>query len=610
MCGIDVAKSPALQRHAFVGQVYNGPIELIELLSCRVMKSWVNFFGVLVLLASTTVFAEKADLALLNIDRIGPDQLQQLKNHSNVDWWIEMGDQLLVAASDNQDTKVSLPQHAQIIARHQGVELSQLAFRSSGHCLHDDSAADKQFHEAFDQLQAYVANSGFELVSTAAAANKTALMAHQLMMPFEKNKVLAYQIANRQVNALQFNSDTAGLLDQVDQDRYFANIQTLASHDRMEEAGMVAAGNWLVNQFAALGLETSTLSSPAFVGFNVMGFKAGTTRADEWYVVGAHLDSRNQTWNDNLASPGAEDNASGCAGVLEMATALSDIETAASVLFVCFNEEEIGSIGAIKLINNLRLEGNFDKVKYMMNMDMISTHPGAQMTMSAGTDKAEYVPLAEILAANGELYTDIIWQVNPNACCTDFDRFTANNIPSVSSTIPDPRGYQHYHTSTDLPQYVDPVQGIQSIQANLATLADWVGVDVSGGFPITAAHSGMWYNPAQSGHGVTVEILPGNAMLVVWYVFDQAGNQIWLVGAGNYEGSTAEIEVSISEQGIFPPDFVAADVNTTVWGTLNFNFTDCNNVDFSWQPAAGVDYAAGELALTRLTGIDGLSCSD
>jgi len=578
------------------------------------MKSRVNYFGVLVLLASTTVFAEKADLALVNIDRIGPEQLQQLKNHSSVDWWVEMGDQLLVAVSDTQgvnEAKDGLPQYAQVIARHQEVDLNQLAFRRSGHCQHDDKTIDgKQSHEVFKPLQAYVANGGYQLVSTAAVANKSALMAHPLMMPFEKNKVLLYQIANREVNAPQLNTDIAGLLDQVDQNRYFANIQTLASHDRMEEAGMVAAGNWLVNQFAALGLETSTLSSPAFVGFNVLGFKAGTTRADEWYVVGAHLDSRNQTWNDNLPSPGAEDNASGCAGVLEMATALSDIETAASILFVCFNEEEIGSIGAIKLINNLRLEGNFDKVKYMMNMDMISAHPGAQMAMSAGTDKPEYVPLAETLAANGELYTDIIWQVDPNACCTDFDRFTANNIPSVSSTIPDPRSYQHYHTSTDLPQYVDPVQGIQTVQANLATLADWVGVEGSGGFPITAAHSGMWYNPEQSGHGVTVEILPDNTMLVVWYVFDQAGNQIWLVGAGNYDDSTAAIEVRISEQGLFPPDFVATDVITTVWGTLNFDFIDCNHVDFSWQPAAGVDYAAGEMTLTRLTGIDGLSCSE
>jgi hypothetical protein len=118
----------------------------------------------------------------------------------------------------------------------------------------------------------------------------------------------------------------------------------------------------------------------------------------------------------------------------------------------------------------------------------------------------------------------------------------------------------------------------------------------------------MWYNPEQSGHGVTVEVLGDDRILVVWYVFDQLGNQIWLVGAGSYSGSTATVDVTISELGLFPPEFNSDDVNSTLWGTLQFEFIDCNSVDFSWIPAADVDYPEGSMQMSRLTGIDGLTC--
>lgn len=115
----------------------------------------------------------------------------------------------------------------------------------------------------------------------------------------------------------------------------------------MLEADLTLAGTWLENKFSNLGLTTSQLSlHSSYRGNNILGFKQGTTRADDWYVVGAHLDSRNATWNDNLPSPGAEDNASGCSGVLEMAHVISPYDTEASILFMCFIEEESGLLGS------------------------------------------------------------------------------------------------------------------------------------------------------------------------------------------------------------------------------------------------------------------------
>ena len=45
----------------------------------------------------------------------------------------------------------------------------------------------------------------------------------------------------------------------------------------------------------------------------------------------------------------------------------------------------------------------------------------------------------------------------------------------------------------------------------------------SASVPIQDAHSALWYNPEQSGHGINVYLLENNRILVFWYVFDDAG---------------------------------------------------------------------------------------
>ena len=55
---------------------------------------------------------------------------------------------------------------------------------------------------------------------------------------------------------------------------------------------------------------------------HVVATLAGTTRPDDWYIVGGHYDSIS-TNDGNATAPGCEDNASGSAAVLEMARIFS-----------------------------------------------------------------------------------------------------------------------------------------------------------------------------------------------------------------------------------------------------------------------------------------------
>ena len=126
-------------------------------------------------------------------------------------------------------------------------------------------------------------------------------------------------------------------------------------------------------------------------------------------------------------------------------------------------------------------------------------------------------------------------------------------------------------------------------------------------FSIVPGISGSWYLPAQSGHGFNVEVLPNNGFLAFWYVYDNSGNNLWLVGQGTYSGNTATMDAFQGTGGMFPPNFDKTKIVRTKWGTLTMQFTDCNNATMQWTPIVP-GYTSGSMQLNRLTGIQGVAC--
>ncbi len=435
------------------------------------MQNTFRLLGLL-LLSGTAYSSDIRDLTIINIDNIGPNKILEIKNNSTVDWWVEMGDKMIVAVGNDQMDKLS--KSVTVLNTLKDVDVDNLAFQTLGHC--DHSGLDEHLHS---QLDVVFANNSSQLIDLKNFVNKNQVYGHDSIGPFSKNKVLSYQYANRQnQELLRGNSDVQLLIDKVDADRWFSQVEYLSSLDRMLAADLVIAGDWLETKFEDLGFVTSRVSLHAnYRGSNVLGFKQGTTRPDDWYVVGAHLDSRNQTWNNALPSPGAEDNASGCSGVLEVANVISQYQTDASILFMCFIEEESGLLGSKDVVTQLSNDGDISKVKTMLNMDMISYRLDDRNVAIAGTNTSSYQTLAETVAANGALYSDIDWQISLNMCCTDFLSFSNAGIPAVTSNQPDIGTYFGYHTVNDLSENLDPVLGSGIVKANLATLINMVGVD-------------------------------------------------------------------------------------------------------------------------------------
>jgi hypothetical protein len=91
---------------------------------------------------------------------------------------------------------------------------------------------------------------------------------------------------------------------------------------------------------------------------------------EPYILVSAHYDSRMQDINQtNARAPGADDNASGVAAVLELARILSKLNLENNIQFVLFSGEEQGQWGSKAYVEYL--QANNTKLDLVINLDMI-----------------------------------------------------------------------------------------------------------------------------------------------------------------------------------------------------------------------------------------------
>ncbi len=155
---------------------------------------------------------------------------------------------------------------------------------------------------------------------------------------------------------------------------------------------------------------------------------------------------------------------------------------------------------------------------------------------------------------------------------------------------------------TDQPGFSSGSMALQ----RLTRIADGGG-DGSAG--IDACHSGSWFDPAQSGHGLQVEVVgaPGAEQLVIaWFAYLD-GEQRWLLGNAPITGDRASVPMIVTRGAQFPPGFDPQDVERTPWGTLQFQVEGPDRARIDWQSTVE-GFGSGSLQLQRLTSLLGHAC--
>jgi hypothetical protein len=170
------------------------------------------------------------------------------------------------------------------------------------------------------------------------------------------------------IGALAAQDNAAGtLVSRLDLDRYKSNVQNLAGFGTRywNTEGNERARDWIQAQLESYGYEVHrhgfTASGrrddmePKDID-NVYATKVGTANPDRMYIISAHMDSFNTESEDQSFAPGANDDGSGTALVLEVARvyASQEVVTDPSIRFILWNAEEIGLVGARNYVEDRR----------------------------------------------------------------------------------------------------------------------------------------------------------------------------------------------------------------------------------------------------------------
>ncbi|RLD46421.1 MAG: aminopeptidase [Bacteroidetes bacterium] len=177
---------------------------------------------------------------------------------------------------------------------------------------------------------------------------------------------------------------------------------------------------------------------------NVLGYVKGKVYLDSFIVITAHYDHMGKMGQD-VYFPGANDNASGTAMMMDLARYFSDSlnQPDYSILFIAFSGEEVGLLGSKYYVRNPLF--NLKKIKMLVNLDMVGTGSDGIKVVNGSVYKKELEKLRKINTKHKYLKA-----VNSRgeSCNSDHCYFYKIGVPSVFIyTIGDE--YKEYHNIYD-----------------------------------------------------------------------------------------------------------------------------------------------------------------
>jgi Zn-dependent M28 family amino/carboxypeptidase len=136
---------------------------------------------------------------------------------------------------------------------------------------------------------------------------------------------------------------------------------------------LAAVEEFIKAQFVSYGLDVEN-DSFSYAGelFHNIVARSGKSKSEPLIIVGAHFDSV-------VGTPGADDNASGVAVLLEAARLFAQLNLTTQVIFCAFNLEELNMIGSTAFARKLKMDGA--KIAAMVSLEMVGytdSRPGSQ----------------------------------------------------------------------------------------------------------------------------------------------------------------------------------------------------------------------------------------
>lgn len=156
---------------------------------------------------------------------------------------------------------------------------------------------------------------------------------------------------------------------------------------------------------------------------NVIGYLEGA-KTDSFVVLIAHYDHLGMMGSEAIF-PGANDNASGIAMLLNLAKYYKDNPPKFNVVFIAFGGEEIGLLGSQYFVENPLFD--LDKIKFLLNFDISGTGDDGIQVVNGKQYTQEFEKLVALNEAH-QLLKEV--KVRGEACNSDHCMFHMQKVPS------------------------------------------------------------------------------------------------------------------------------------------------------------------------------------
>ena len=259
----------------------------------------------------------------------------------------------------------------------------------------------------------------------------------------------------------------------LDQSRYEAALHRLASLFTRHSlsAGFTEAAEWASAELTSAGyaVTTSPIAVGAGTGQNVMASRTGSAPNRGVVVVTAHLDSINIAGGPTAAAPGADDNASGAAGVLELARVLATRPWAHDARLILFGGEEEGLFGSQQYVAQLS-DVERSRIRGVVNMDMIArVNTATRSVLLEGAQLSSW--LIADLADAASAWTELEVSTSLSPFASDHVPFINAGIPAVLTIEGNDSANHDIHTERDTIATTDATLALDILRMNLAVLA-------------------------------------------------------------------------------------------------------------------------------------------
>ncbi|HEX5625835.1 MAG TPA: M28 family peptidase, partial [Saprospiraceae bacterium] len=298
------------------------------------------------------------------------------------------------------------------------------------------------------------------------------------------------------------------LLSQVDTAQLNLHVTQLeGKRNTTDPTHYLKSRNYLREQLLSKsGYRELEFRNAQYYCLNFESTQSGYETPEETYVIDAHYDSA-------PTSPGADDNASGVAGVLEATRILQPYASKKSLRYLLFDLEENGLVGSTIYMSNQASKK--DLFKGTINLEMIGYYSEAPYSQSFPTGFNILFPDAfnELTrdSSRGNFITNV-GNTNSKSLIQRFQDHAAMNVPELKvislevpgngSLVPDLRRSDHavfwdrgipalmltdganfrnknYHTPRDSSTYLNFGIMAQVVKASLSTLIDLACVEHS-----------------------------------------------------------------------------------------------------------------------------------